>query len=62
MKNNYLVNLIKTIQSIVVSVALLAPLALPSTANAFPVFAQQAYENPREATGCLSILEIRDAE
>jgi apocytochrome f len=27
------------------------PLALPSTANAFPVYAQQAYENPREATG-----------
>nr|ASO75943.1 cytochrome f [Storeatula sp. CCMP1868] len=51
MKNNYLVNFIKTFQSIFVSVALLTPLALPSVANAFPVFAQQAYENPREATG-----------
>jgi apocytochrome f len=51
MKNNYLVNLIKTLQSILVSVALMLPLALPSTANAFPVYAQQAYENPREATG-----------
>nr|BDA99014.1 cytochrome f [Rhodomonas sp. NIES-2332] len=51
MKNNYLANLIKTLQSIVVSVALLLPLVLPSGANAFPVFAQQAYENPREATG-----------
>jgi apocytochrome f len=51
MKNNYLVNLIKTLESIFVSVALLLPLALPSTANAFPVYAQQAYENPREATG-----------
>jgi apocytochrome f len=51
MKNNYLVNLIKTLESILVSVALLLPLALPSTANAFPVYAQQAYENPREATG-----------
>jgi len=26
-------------------------LLLPSAANAFPVYAQQAYENPREATG-----------
>ena len=26
-------------------------LLLPSVANAFPVYAQQAYENPREATG-----------
>jgi apocytochrome f len=39
------------LESIFVSVALLLPLALPSTANAFPVYAQQAYENPREATG-----------
>nr|YP_001293562.1 cytochrome f [Rhodomonas salina]A6MVY3.1 RecName: Full=Cytochrome f; Flags: Precursor [Rhodomonas salina]ABO70754.1 cytochrome f [Rhodomonas salina] len=51
MKNNYLANLIKTLQAIVVSVALLAPLVLPSAVNAFPVYAQQAYENPREATG-----------
>lgn len=51
MKNNYLANFIKTLQSIVVSVFLLAPVVLPSAANAFPVFAQQAYENPREATG-----------
>ena len=51
MKNNYLVNLIKTLQSVLVSVFLLLPVIMPSTANAFPVFAQQAYENPREATG-----------
>lgn len=51
MKNNYLVNFIKTLQSILVSVILIGPLALPSAANAFPVYAQQAYENPREATG-----------
>jgi apocytochrome f len=51
MKNNYLVNPIKTLQSVLLSVFLLVPLVLPSTANAFPVFAQQAYENPREATG-----------
>ena len=51
MKNNYLANLIKTLPAIVVSVALLAPLVLPSAVNAFPVYAQQAYENPREATG-----------
>jgi apocytochrome f len=30
---------------------LLGNLALPSVAQAYPVFAQQAYENPREATG-----------
>ena len=51
MKNNYLVNFIKTLQSILVSVILVSPLLFPSTADAFPVFAQQAYENPIEATG-----------
>ena len=51
MKNNYLVNFIKTLQSILVSVILVSPLLFPSTADAFPIFAQQAYENPREATG-----------
>jgi apocytochrome f len=32
-------------------VLLVGNLALPSVAQAYPVFAQQAYENPREATG-----------
>jgi apocytochrome f len=32
-------------------ILLLGNLALPSVAQAYPVFAQQAYENPREATG-----------
>jgi apocytochrome f len=32
-------------------ILLLGNLALPSIAQAYPVFAQQAYENPREATG-----------
>nr|BDA98718.1 cytochrome f [Rhodomonas sp. NIES-1730] len=51
MKNNYSMNLIKILQSILMSVILLLPFTAPSTVNAFPVFAQQAYENPREATG-----------
>lgn len=51
MKNNYLVNFIKTLQSILVSTILVLSLAEPSSVNAFPVYAQQAYENPREATG-----------
>ncbi len=32
-------------------ILLFGNLALPSVAQAYPVFAQQAYENPREATG-----------
>jgi apocytochrome f len=32
-------------------ILLFGTLALPSVAQAYPVFAQQAYENPREATG-----------
>nr|BDA97752.1 cytochrome f [Rhodomonas sp. NIES-698] len=51
MKNNYSMNLIKILQSILMSVVLLLPFTAPSAVNAFPVFAQQAYENPREATG-----------
>lgn len=35
----------------VLSILLFGSLALPSLAQAYPVFAQQAYENPREATG-----------
>jgi apocytochrome f len=40
-------------QRFVVAVAALAVilLALPSDANAYPIFAQQQYANPREATG-----------
>ncbi len=35
----------------VLGIFLFGSLALPSVAQAYPVFAQQAYENPREATG-----------
>lgn len=35
----------------VVTALLTGSLFLPQAANAYPVFAQQAYENPREATG-----------
>jgi apocytochrome f len=35
----------------VLGVFLVTSLAFPLTAQAYPVFAQQAYENPREATG-----------
>ncbi|MBW4580937.1 MAG: apocytochrome f [Tildeniella nuda ZEHNDER 1965/U140] len=34
-----------------IAVFLTGSLALPQTASAYPIFAQQAYENPREATG-----------
>ena len=34
-------------------VSIFGSLLLPSIVNAFPVYAQQAYENPREATGCI---------
>ena len=51
MKNNYIANIDKKIQSIILTVTIFGSLLLPSVANAFPVYAQQAYENPREATG-----------
>jgi apocytochrome f len=35
----------------VLSIVLASSLALPTVAQAYPVFAQQAYENPREPTG-----------
>jgi apocytochrome f len=34
-----------------ISVSLFGSLMLPKVGNAYPVFAQQAYDNPREATG-----------
>jgi apocytochrome f len=35
----------------ILGIVLASSLALPSVAQAYPVFAQQAYENPREPTG-----------
>ena len=51
MKNNYIVNIDKKLKSALLFASIAGSLLLPSVANAFPVYAQQAYENPREATG-----------
>ena len=51
MKNNYIANIDKQIKSAKLLASIFGSLLLPSVANAFPVYAQQAYENPREATG-----------
>lgn len=51
MKNQFLQNLNKTLKSILFGLSLAACVILPSISEAFPIFAQQAYENPREATG-----------
>ena len=51
MKNKFLQNLNKALKSILFSLSLTTFMLLPSLSQAFPIFAQQAYENPREATG-----------
>lgn len=51
MRNKYLNSLNKALKSIVFILSLTVCVILPSVSEAFPVFAQQAYENPREATG-----------
>ena len=51
MKNNYIVNIDKKLKSALLFASIAGSLLLPSVANAFPVYTQQAYENPREATG-----------
>jgi len=51
MKNKFLQNLNKTLKSILFSLSLATCILLPSVSQAFPIFAQQAYESPREATG-----------
>nr|BDA98130.1 cytochrome f [Proteomonas sp. NIES-1005] len=51
MKNESLASFTKKVFAAFTSAAVLLSLVLPSNVNAFPVFAQQAYENPREATG-----------
>ena len=42
---------IKKFRSVVLVLGILLTLALPKVSYAYPVFAQQAYESPREATG-----------
>ena len=59
MKKNPLERLIPTAELcqsaaltvLAIAVFLTGGLMLPQTASAYPIFAQQAYENPREATG-----------
>ena len=51
MKNNYIVNINNKLKSAILFTSICFSLLFPSVANSFPVYAQQAYENPREATG-----------
>jgi len=51
MKNNYIVSIQKEFESAMLLLSICIAILLPAGANAFPVYAQQAYENPREATG-----------
>lgn len=51
LKGMYSLKRITTITIATVAVLLVSSLALPQMAIAYPIFAQQAYENPREATG-----------
>jgi apocytochrome f len=51
MKYNYLLNLTKSLTQSALAIVALTTVLNPDLSNAFPIFAQQAYENPREATG-----------
>lgn len=51
MKYNYLLNLTKSVKQSVLAIVAVLTLVIPTFSHAFPIFAQQAYENPREATG-----------
>jgi len=51
MKTDYLTRFTTKFCAVFTSAAVLLTLVLPSNVEAFPVYAQQAYENPREATG-----------
>jgi apocytochrome f len=51
MKNNYVTYLNKYLEKSIVIFSVLCALFMPLASYAFPIFAQQAYENPREATG-----------
>jgi len=51
MKNNYIVSIQKEFKSAMLLLSICVAVLLPAVADAFPVYAQQAYENPREATG-----------
>ena len=51
MKHNYLLNLTKSLTQSALAIVAVTTVLNPDLSNAFPIFAQQAYENPREATG-----------
>merc|ERR1712216_961112 len=48
---NKMTGVIKKFRSVVLILGILLTLTLPKVSYAYPVFAQQAYESPREATG-----------
>lgn len=48
---NKMTGVIKKFRSVVLILGILVTLTLPKVSYAYPVFAQQAYESPREATG-----------
>ena len=48
---NKMTGVIKKFRSIFLVLGILLTLTLPKVSYAYPVFAQQAYESPREATG-----------
>jgi apocytochrome f len=51
MKHNYLLNVTMSLRKNALAISMLCMVLIPTLSNAFPIFAQQAYENPREATG-----------
>jgi apocytochrome f len=51
MKYNYLLNLPRSLRQSALALVALITILSPNLSNAFPIYAQQAYENPREATG-----------
>jgi apocytochrome f len=46
-----MIQVIKKLKSVFVIFGIVGTLFLPKVSNAYPVFAQNAYQNPREATG-----------
>ena len=51
MKNSLIKGLNDLLKSTLAKLALVICITLPSVSFAFPIYAQQAYESPREATG-----------
>ncbi len=47
----YKIKVIKKFKSIFVILGIVGMIFLPKVSYAYPVFAQNAYQNPREATG-----------